>query len=716
MASEERLKSILSDLGKATLRGVRKCPKCGTYNGSRGYCCKNKYCDAVFKEAGEKRKLSTEASKLITGSTTQIFSVRARDKDPDYRGFVQLPLNSGEIINLTLSTSLCFINGCERRFDRNVLGKEVQKPLADCQHIQAALRCYAEAQPLTLRNSVLLSLNVSNEIKQEIWLLATETSGPLVQRVSKHMMVVKCKATSKHPLGYLHFSFFMIKVRDKVEHRFFCSCGNFQDSRTSHKVDVNSKNHNIRCVHFYACICAFASDDKLSEEFEYYINLDHSYPTVPKPLGSNLRSNESERFISMDDDEGPTENAHLLILRDDEFTVHNIEGNLNTVNLDAAMLSENINENNRISEQHFFADSNVISQVHNLEIIDQNAVFDGSTVKIISDQAILEKLDQVNSSECVIDDSFEIINTNNVKFLDTNVLLDGNSIRILSENIIPENSIRIIDRNSLIECDTEITKIVNPRIGNSMKRKRIESPSMNTISINNLKSIEPKRVKTKTINAKKYQCSNELIDENKTNQSFINWLASVTERINETMHYQCSGKPDPLVFHVPQKFFECLRERISCGAKKKRLPNSTTSFVRKDGVPIGTFTKYTWQITNILHVKSIFETPLISLEITRSFIQNADGSYQLYKREETDIDRYKKTVNSALIKPMELKTYLKVGNTSPSQVDPTPFLIEWIPDILPISKIGELRIRFEFGHVTNVTPQRCKKVSFLKKY
>ena len=49
-------------------------------------------------------------------------------------------------------------------------------PVTACQHIQAALRCYAEAQPLTLRNSILSSLNVNNETKQEIWLLATETS------------------------------------------------------------------------------------------------------------------------------------------------------------------------------------------------------------------------------------------------------------------------------------------------------------------------------------------------------------------------------------------------------------------------------------------------------------------------------------------------------------------------------------------------------------
>jgi len=30
-----------------------------------------------------------------------------------------------------------------------------------------------------------------------------------------------------------------------------------------------------------------------------------------------------------------------------------------------------------------------------------------------------------------------------------------------------------------------------------------------------------------------------------------------------------------------------------------------------------------------------------------------------------------------------------------------PFVIEWIPDILPQSHIGEMRIQFEFGHQCN---------------
>jgi len=33
--------------------------------------------------------------------------------------------------------------------------------------------------------------------------------------------------------------------------------------------------------------------------------------------------------------------------------------------------------------------------------------------------------------------------------------------------------------------------------------------------------------------------------------------------------------------------------------------------------------------------------------------------------------------------------------------DGIPFIIEWIPDILPQSHIGEMRIQFEFGHQCN---------------
>ncbi|XP_035721986.1 uncharacterized protein C2orf42 homolog isoform X3 [Vespa mandarinia] len=741
MSNEERLRKLLSDLGKATLRGVRKCPKCGTYNGSRGLCCKNKYCDAVFKEPGEKRKLSTEACKLITGSTAQVFSVRVRDKGPDYRGFVQLPLINATISNdittlISQTTALCFVDTCERSFDTSVL-KCHEKDSSDlsvstCQHIQAALRCYAEAQPLTLRNSILSSLNVNNEMKQEIWLLATETSGPLVQRVSKNIMAVKCKASPKHPLGYLHFSFFVTKLKDRVEHRSFCSCTAFKGTAKSigDKIETMHFLQAKRCVHFYACICAFASDPKLSEEFSYYINLDQNDLSIPKPSVSILQHNEQDKIVGIDDAD-----THLLIFRDDTLTVQSLDGNrldLDSMNLDSSILPNSIVENIEVEcDRSLLEDNNIISQVHNLEVIDQNGVqFNGNTMKILDEQTEIDtKYNVLNSQYILNDNNIKILNTGNLKVIDTNTVLDVNNIKLIDTNaVINGSEIKMIEKNALIQYDNG--NISNSESGSiqpavSIKRKRDDKNmnKLNATGLNNLSSIEPRKSKAKPTIIKRYQNSCEDLDESNTSLSFIKWLASITERINQTMHFQFDGKPDPLVFHVPQIFFDCLRERISCGGKKKRLPNSTTAFVRKDGVPLGTFTKYTWQITNILHVKSIFETPLIPLEITRSFIQNADGTYELYKRKETDIDRYKKTNNNALIKPLELKTYLKVvfqiiflGNTSPNQVEPTPFLIEWIPDILPISKIGELRIRFEFGHVKNEASQRWRKIALSKNY
>ena len=735
MSNEERLRKLLSDLGKATLRGVRKCPKCGTYNGSRGLCCKNKYCDAVFKEPGEKKKLSTEACKLITGTTAQVFSVRVRDKGPDYRGFVQLPLINTTIFNemttiISQSTALCFVDSCERSFDTSVLKCHEKNssdvPVPSCQHIQAALRCYAEAQPLTLRNSILSSLNVNNEMKQEIWLLATETSGPLVQRVSKNIMAVKCKASPKHPLGYLHFSLFVTKLKDRIEHRYFCSCSTFKgiSKVTGEKIDVAQSSQNKRCVHFYACICAFASDAKLSEEFSYYINLDQNDLSISKPLTTVLQNNEQDRIVGIDLDGLTTDdtNTHLLIFRDDTLTVQSLDGNrldLDSMNLDSTILPHNIVENLEVEcHRTLLEDNNIISPVHGLEVINQGDVqFSGNAIRIIDNQTSIDsKYNMLNNSQYILNDNnIKILNTGTLRILDTNTILDVNNMKL-----IDTNNVKMVDKSILVPFDTRNISVVESNSTQqpiSTKRKRNDKPaSTNIINLNNLSSIEPRKAKTKLHVVKKYQNPCEGLDEANINLPFIKWLASITERINQTMHFQFDGKPDPLVFHVPQIFFDCLRERISCGGKKKRLPNSTTAFVRKDGVPLGTFTKYTWQITNILHVKSIFETPLIPLEITRSFVQNADGTYELYKRQETKMDQYKKTNNNALIKPLELKTYLKVGNTSPNQVEPTPFLIEWIPDILPISKIGELRIRFEFGHVKNETNHRWRKIALLKNY
>lgn len=553
-------KEMFKDLGKATMRGVRKCPNCGTLNGIRSLGCKNKTCNMVFRGQGRKAGHSADAVEIITGSTAQVFSVRLRDRGPDYRGFVEFPMHNAILNadmrgsqsmqvepNLLVQIAQCHVEACQ---------KHVELPATDdnaCQHIQHALKCENKATPLTLKNSVLNALPISNEMKQAIWMLATETTGPLVQRVSKNVMVVKCKGQSKHKLGFLHLTFPEGgKKKDGTIHaKFQCACRSF---RTTGKLSIVDDPRK-RCVHYYACICAFVSDEALSKEFEQFINLD-SLALVPG--GSPVQ-------ITLDLD------SHLVssLPSEDEVTTPH-------------SLSRKRRKDDSLAQ---------------------------------ASSALL-------------------------------TLQEGGS----SPN-------------------------------KKMSTKRNMAASASTLHL-----------KTQ-------------LDEMSPVITFKDWLCSVTEKINQTMHYQFDGNPETLVFHVPQVFFDCLQQRISSGFRKKRLPNSTTAFIRKDALPLGTFTKYTWHLINIQQVQRIFDTPEVPLEVQKLFVENKDGSYthRDSKREELGsfIETFRK-VGQKPIKPFELKTFLKVGNL-PGEMkqDPTPFIIEWIPDILPKMHIGELRIRFEYGHVRN---------------
>ena len=60
-SSVARPMALFENLGRATRRGIRKCPACGTQNGTRGLVCKNKACNLVFREksANLKKNVTT---------------------------------------------------------------------------------------------------------------------------------------------------------------------------------------------------------------------------------------------------------------------------------------------------------------------------------------------------------------------------------------------------------------------------------------------------------------------------------------------------------------------------------------------------------------------------------------------------------------------------------------------------------------------------------
>ncbi|KAM3830760.1 uncharacterized protein C2orf42 homolog isoform 1-T2 [Vipera latastei] len=540
-----KVPAFLSDLGKATLRGIRKCPRCGTYNGTRGLSCKNKTCGTVFRY-GSRKPAGIDAIKIITGSDIQIYSVRQRDRGPEYRCFVELGVSETTIqtvdgaILTQLSSGRCYLPACLKAATQGVVENQ-------CQHLKLAVSCQAEATPLTLKSSVLNSMQASPQTKQTLWELATQPSGPLVQRITKNVLVVKCKAGPKHSLGYLHITF---APRSGHKHlagpRFFCPCQSLKASKAGPATEEGSQ----KCIHFFACICAFASDEALAQEFADFLS---------------------------DEPGGLQSPASAPLARQPESPL--------------------------------------------------------SSGDSVASKAKRKKRDEGPGMQA--------------------------SSPLLSQDL-----------------------------ANS--------------------SLQKNGLKKASVASLKRQTGGQVLEESQVALSFLEWLASATERIHQAMHYQFDGKPDPLVFHVPQAFFEALQQRICLGSAKMRLPNSTTAFVRKDALPLGTFSKYTWHITNILQVKQIFDTVEMPLEITRSFIQNRDGTYEPFRCPKVEVESiaetYGRLEKQPVLRPLELKTFLKVGNTSPDQKEPTPFIIEWIPDILPQSKIGELRIKFEYGHYRNGHP------------
>ncbi|EEB17858.1 conserved hypothetical protein [Pediculus humanus corporis] len=583
-----------------------------------------------------------------------------RDKGPDYRGFVQLPLIQSstltydESILISQSTALCFVEPCQRNFNSSILQcheRDGKISPVLCNHIKAALRCFSEAVPLAVNTSVLEILNIADEIKKDVWNLLSEAVGPVVQRVSKNIMAVKCKASPKHPLGYLHFSFNMT-IKGESENHFSCSCSTFKEN-----VKTRNKEEQIRCPHFYACICAFVNNVNLCEEFSSFIKLEI-------PLLTPLVQTNVEMFTKLaENDPDPLSK----ILNESECKVEVFREDVGNI------LSENITEDEII----FSSQNDINSQsIGSLKV----AMDSDSLGYSINKSSFLEDITNpcdINTKELVPIEGETLISTTTMDLPATSLI---SSIDLPSLNAS-------LDLHSITSIPSCIQSVESSSTFSNVNSGLLLETVMGS-------DIEMSDSYFMPQLAPKVDCSAPV---SKVNLNFTEWLGTVTETINQHMHYQFDGKPNPLVFHVPQKFFEKLKERIIF-IRKKKVPTNVTTFTRKDSIPMGTFTKYTWSLTNIMHVRYVFDTPHMPLKIFRAFVKDKDGSF-VPSWENFQVESEDGKNNHPILKPAQYKTFIRVGLTSVDQLEPTPFKIEWIPDVLPLSHIGELRIQFEFGHI-----------------
>ncbi|XP_073807608.1 uncharacterized protein C2orf42 homolog isoform X4 [Danio rerio] len=330
---KRRTPAFLSNLGKATLRGIRKCPQCGYYNGTRGLSCKNKACGTVFRDVdhrtGHSKKGASEVVQVVTdsggrGGGLQVFSVRQRGRGSEQRGFVALALTDTAIttadgtVLTRVNVGRCYMPSCQQNesdstVDLGVNQQESQPSKSPCTHVKQAMECQIQATPLPLKSSVLEALVASSQAKAELWRLATETPGPLVQRVSKGTLIVKCQPGEAHPLGLLHLTVGVFGFKEKTEGAapFRCACyaANVKGdlvTRSGNQSNVqgeNSHGHSLPecCLHFFACVCAFRSDEKLTSEFSAFLNynmngIQQSADSIVLAISESQQHSES--FIS----------------------------------------------------------------------------------------------------------------------------------------------------------------------------------------------------------------------------------------------------------------------------------------------------------------------------------------------------------------------------------------------------------------------------------
>ncbi|XP_057245026.1 uncharacterized protein C2orf42 homolog, partial [Malurus melanocephalus] len=496
--------SFLSDLGKATLRGIRKCPRCGTYNGTRGLSCKNKTCGTVFR-AGARRQPGADAVRVLSGRHGQLYSVRQRDS----RCFVELGVPEaadgvpeGAAVT-ALSSGRCHAPACAKA----ALGER------QCQHLKLALGCQAEATPLPLKSSVLGAVQAPAEAKQSLWELATEPTGPLVQRVTKSVLVVKCKASQRHSLGYLHACF--------GQRRFSCACRAPGRGRTKgddgdeeedeEEEEEEEESPPPRCIHFLACICAFASDDSLAQEFSDFL----ASVSLPMVALDGLRG---PFFI-------PFPLTFIFYPSFSPFSPF-FPPTFYPLYFSSLLFFSLFSPFSPFSPFFPFFFLFPLFPFFFLFPLFPLLFFQPSSSPFFPLPPIFPPFPPF----------FPLL----FPFFPTFLPFFLFFLPFISPLLIP----------------------LSPFImgfpfqgalwGELWSRVPSQCPSLSPAG-----------------------CG-QALDESQVSLSFQEWLASVTERIHQTMHYQFEGRPEPLVFHIPQSFFEALQQRISSGSGKKRLPNATT--------------------------------------------------------------------------------------------------------------------------------------------
>ena len=275
-----RSSAMESSLLKSNLcvkRGSKLCASCGSTNGNRAYACKachrRFYSDPPRKE---RTKQWCDVSCMNSdGRCVQdkLYSVRVRNRGPDYRTLVAADATG---------SWKCYYESC-RTAEETRLRSTPGTDNIDCycEHISKVKQELGPALQLdddvsTKVKSTHLELNprLLNEMPFPATVCENlqkmnSRGANLIQRVSEESFLVRDpKLTQAHPLGLLHVRFSKNKTPSSAPPTFYCPCTVFKGFSSTQSIGApTTPRISKRCLHFYLCLWAFASNEKLSQEY-----------------------------------------------------------------------------------------------------------------------------------------------------------------------------------------------------------------------------------------------------------------------------------------------------------------------------------------------------------------------------------------------------------------------------------------------------------------
>uniref|UniRef100_A0A182SAL7 SWIM-type domain-containing protein n=1 Tax=Anopheles maculatus TaxID=74869 RepID=A0A182SAL7_9DIPT len=488
------------------MRGICKCPHCGTFNGNRALKCKNSLCQQKLKE--------NPRSAIGSSSTSGTIAVQLIQSDGDTNGRLYSVYHRNglrTIFHSTVGTDGT-IGTLTTIYGKDIGDEESIKQTISC--------CKTTAEAVPLLKETVNSLAVSEEEKLSLWEKRSHPGGPLVQRVSNDVFIVG-HWQAAYGLVYV----VALKKSQKYTH-FQCECQSVGLQKSSPFV----------CWHVRAVAAGLLS--------------------APIKYGGDRWRTLLQQFVGQ---QPPVTELDASV--HDESSVLSYEYLLATDGDDDRYISvpsEHVEMQSMLNStmMELFSDQ----QINDMQIYETTSSFSPTTC--IPDM-FAGGDESLHLMDCQIELMDELDPTDRIDFCPSFIECEDSLPVPETEDSHPvpdEKVVRITAKKGALKRGSRMAREKLVR-GSYSVRKLMKALESNGIIFNRLHhSKGGANVLSPLPPYEATQC----------NLSFTCWLESVIEQLNSVIDYNTDGKPAVQTFRIHEDFFRCLRARFSVGHRLRQ--------------------------------------------------------------------------------------------------------------------------------------------------